>query len=194
MEKQQPVLIGICGLKGSGKSEVASRLVASMSAHRVRFAGPLKDMLRALGLTEREIEGDLKEEPSDLLCGRTPRHAMVTLGTEWGRLMIGPELWADAWRGRIDVALAHGTNVVTEDLRFPNEHEALTRAGGIVLRVTRPGVEADLSHESERYALSMSADIEFFNSGRLEDIDTWVENVFPDLLRIAVAQRSGGAA
>lgn len=194
MDKQEPVLIGICGLKGSGKSEVASRLASSLSAHRVRFAGPLKDMLRTLGLTEREIEGDLKELPCDKLCGKTPRHAMLTLGTEWGRELIGPAIWADAWQWRVEAALGIGANVVTEDLRFPNEHAALIKSGGIVLRVERPGVSLDDSHESERHALTMQADIVFLNEGRLEDIDAWVEHVFPDLLSIAIAQRTGSSA
>jgi hypothetical protein len=49
---------------------------------QVKFAGPLKSMCMALGLTEAHIEGHLKEVPCELLCGQTPRHAMQTLGTE----------------------------------------------------------------------------------------------------------------
>jgi hypothetical protein len=35
----------------------------------VKFADPLKDMLRVLGLGVAELEGDKKAAPSELLCG-----------------------------------------------------------------------------------------------------------------------------
>lgn len=178
MTAEKPILIGICGLKGSGKSEVAKRLEATLSAQRVRFSAPLKNMLRSIGLTNDEIEGRLKEVPCDKLCGQTPRHAMVTLGTEWGREMIGQDIWINAWK-RIAVAnLAIGSNVITEDLRFPNEYKALVEAGGIVLRVARPGIQVG-DHESERHAASFEAHIEFWNDGSLDDLAAWVDGVLP---------------
>lgn len=192
MKTEKPILIGICGLKGSGKSEVAKRLEIALSARRVRFASPLKDMLRVLGLSEDEIEGRLKEAPCDKLCGKTPRHAMLTLGTEWGREMIGPNLWMGAWQRNALSHLAAGSNVITEDLRFPNEYEALVEAGGIVLRVARPGIPAG-AHESERHAASFAAHIEFWNDGSLDDLAQWVDVVLPgeiDFVRSRATNRS----
>jgi hypothetical protein len=60
-------IIAFTGLAGSGKSTAAKHLCTRHGFERVRFAGPLKDMMRALGLTEREIEGDRKESPCALL-------------------------------------------------------------------------------------------------------------------------------
>jgi hypothetical protein len=79
-------LIALTGYAGSGKSTLADILACEHGFTVVKFAGPLKAMLRALGLDEREIEGDLKEQPCQLLAGHTPRRAMQTLGTEWGRV------------------------------------------------------------------------------------------------------------
>jgi predicted kinase len=192
MTAEKPLLIGICGLKGSGKSEVAKRLEVALSAQRVRFSGPLKGMLRSLGLTEDEIEGSLKEQPCDKLCGQTPRHAMVTLGTEWGRELIGHDIWINAWQRNATAHLVKGSNVITEDLRFPNEYEALVGAGGIVLRVARPGIRAG-EHESERHAASFAAHIEFWNDGSLDDLAQWVDAVLPgevDFVRSFAANRS----
>ncbi len=193
MNTEKPILIGICGLKGSGKSTVAKRLEVALSARRVRFVSPMKDMLRALGLTEEEIEGSLKETSCDKLCGQTPRHAMITLGTEWGREMIGGDLWANAWQRSARAYLASGQNVITEDLRFPNERDALVGAGGIVLRVTRPGAALG-EHESERHALKFAAHIECYNDGDLEDLAYWVDNVLPAELDRAVAISAGRRA
>lgn len=64
-------LVGFCGLMGSGKTFAADYLVEKYGYTKVKFAKPLKDMLRAMGLTEEHIEGDLKELPCDLLDGRT---------------------------------------------------------------------------------------------------------------------------
>jgi hypothetical protein len=190
MTAEKPILIGICGLKGSGKTEVAKHLEKALSAQRVRFSTPLKNMLRSIGLTEDEIEGHLKESPCDKLCGQTPRHAMVTLGTEWGRDMIGQDIWINAWKQIALANLAIGANVITEDLRFPNEFEALTSAGGIVLRVARPGIPVG-EHESERHSASFAADIECWNDGDLDDLAAWVDTILPGELDRARQFTSG---
>src|SRR5699024_8911126 len=115
---------------------------------RVRFAGPLKAMLKALGLTDAQVDGDQKEVPSDLLRGLTPRWAMQTLGTEWGRNCIHPNLWVSAWKASI----VGKPRVVVDDLRFPNEEAAVRDLGGVVWRVERPGV-GESSHASESQRL-----------------------------------------
>ena len=87
----RPRLIGFCGAAGAGKTHAATLLARDWGYSRVRFAGPLKAMLHALGLTEADTDGAAKDQPADLLGGRTPRHAMQTLGTEWGRALISPD-------------------------------------------------------------------------------------------------------
>ncbi len=178
-------LIALCGLKGSGKSSAANALASVLPAARVRFAGPLKDMLRAIGLTDAEIEGELKELPSDKLCGKTPRHGMVTLGTEWGRQMIGEDIWVEAWKRSVAPHLARGVDILTEDLRFPNEYEAVRSLGGIVLRVTRPGLLPG-DHESEQHALKFAADVEVCNDGDLEDLHWYCRDTVPAEIERAI--------
>src|SRR5262245_6513313 len=90
-------IIGLTGKLKSGKTEAALHL-CKKGFTRVRFAGPLKNMMTCLQLTDAEIEGMLKEQPCDLLCGKTPRYAMQTIGTEWGRALIGEDLWVNAWK------------------------------------------------------------------------------------------------
>ena len=144
----RPRIVGIAGHAGSGKSVVADYLMESYGYQRVKLAGPLKDALSAMGLTEREIEGDLKETPCDLLCGKTPRHAMITLGTEWGRDMIGPNLWTNTWARKASKLLEQGFHVVCDDVRFPNEADAVRALGGAVIRIERLGLSA-IAHVSE---------------------------------------------
>lgn len=69
-EALRPSLIALSSrAMGSGKSEAAAHLVSRYNFQLVKFAGPLKDMTRALlqwnGLSDTEpyIEGSLKETP-----------------------------------------------------------------------------------------------------------------------------------
>jgi hypothetical protein len=144
-----PPVVAFTGLAGSGKSTATRYLVERHGYTLVKFAGPLKDVMRLFGLTEDEIEGSLKEKPCNLLEGKTPRHAMQTLGTQWARDCIGPNFWARMWRERAVDVLAQGGRVVVDDLRFPNEAQAVRHLGGDIYRlVGRGGIPGQ--HESER--------------------------------------------
>lgn len=157
----------VCGVAGAGKSSLARVLARDYGYAVVKFADPLKDMLRVLGLGDRELEGDLKEVPSDLLCGRTPRWAMQRLGTEWGRMKIGESLWVDAWRRRVETMPA-GAKIVVDDCRFPNELEAARALGFVPVRIYR----AARTHWSERHLSEVALDEvwmpEFRNEGTPE--------------------------
>lgn len=172
------MLIGLVGYKGSGKSTVARILCTDTQEGfvRYRFAGPLKDMLhafyRSAGLTSKlitaKIDGELKEEPCEFLNGRTPRYAMQTLGTEWGRDLVHPSLWLDHMRRRIKHADGAGFSIVIDDARFPNEFEMISEVGGLLWRVDRPGIEVDLSHPSEAHVDAVKPDLVILNDGSLE--------------------------
>lgn len=148
----QRTIIAFTGLAGSGKSTAAAHLVNRRGFTRVRFAGPLKAMMAALGCTPEEIDGSKKELPCDLLGGKTPRHAMQTIGTEWGRDLISPDLWIRAWQAALAKVPAD-VPVVVDDCRFPNEADAVIAAGGLVVRIERPGAGTASVHASEGYQL-----------------------------------------
>ena len=153
----RPKIVGLIGPKSSGKSTLATLLHDNEGYHRIPFAAPLKGMLFSLLSHQRlpalEIKemlwGSKKEEPSYYLGGKSPRHAMQTLGTEWGRNLLHPNLWMDAWKRQ---ATASTIRVVTEDVRFLNEVEAILVLGGVVLRIERLNLTtSNDSHTSEDY-------------------------------------------
>lgn len=143
-----PPVIALTGLAGSGKSTASKYLVEKHGYQLVKFAGPLKDMLRAIGLGEGHIEGAHKETELAMLSGHTPRRAMQTLGTEWGRKCMGDYFWINLWRSRVDSALTFGGRVVVDDCRFPNEADEVRKLSGVVWRlVGRGGIAGN--HASE---------------------------------------------
>lgn len=154
-----PSLIAIHGKKRSGKGTVASYLERVHGYEIVKFADPLKDMLRVLlrycgfdeNTIERMIEADLKEDPLDILGGKSARYAMQTLGTEW-RVLIDPSLWIRIALQRVRTHRAAGRRVAIDDLRFPLELSALSAEGAALWRVTNNRLnEADATagHASE---------------------------------------------
>lgn len=145
-------IVAFTGLAGAGKSTAAAHLVNHHGYQRVRFAGPLKAMMAALGLTSEQIDGSLKETPCDLLGGKTPRWAMQSLGTEWGRDLIAPDLWIRAWQHAVSQVPA-GVPIVVDDVRFPNEAEAVRTNGGVIVRIDRPGAGTASVHSSEAHQL-----------------------------------------
>lgn len=147
-----PQLIGLIGRKGAGK-DTAAALLLSKGYQNVKFAGGLKDMIRAVLATqgvsaatiERMIEGDLKEVETGYLGGRTPRHAMQTLGTEWGRELIADDLWVG-----VAIKKSAGHPTVITDVRFPNEMDAVVAAGGVCFGISADWITAtEGEHESE---------------------------------------------
>lgn len=137
------------------------------------LAGPLKAMLRTLGVPEECLTGSLadKERPLDLLCGRTARHAMQSLGTEWGRECIHPELWLRAWRHAAEQTTSTGgcpSLIVVDDLRFNNEAAYLRGLGAIIVRLFRDGIHYEQGHASER-PVAYDAGVELHVHDRIAD-------------------------
>lgn len=160
-------VIGFSGQLKSGKT-TAAQLLEKKGFARVRFAGPLKQMIKALGCTDEQVDGSLKEVPCELLCGHTPRYAMQTIGTEWGRDLIGPDIWINAWRHKVETYFKDGIDVVCDDVRFPNEVTAIRELGGKVVHIHRDEVLATPVHASEQ--LGLQHDVLVFNNGTLDEL------------------------
>jgi hypothetical protein len=98
---------------------------------------------------------------------------LQTLGTEWGRGTVHPEIWI---RIAMERAAQHLTfnGVVITDVRFDNEAQAIIDAGGEVWRVARPGwrclADASATHSSEAGVSDHLITRTIDNSGSLDDL------------------------
>lgn len=159
------MIVGIAGPKRAGKDTLARGLCAALGLPQDSFAGPLRAFVaRTLGMTMAELE-DAKEAPIAWLEGVTPRAMMQTVGTEWGRRMVHPDLWLRSLLARIP---AQGA--VVSDVRFPNEAEAIIEAGGVVIRLSRPGAGEGDSHASETPLPSYLVTFELANDSTPDDL------------------------
>ena len=147
-------IIGLVGPAGAGKSAVA-KILANTHGYRIApMAGPLKKMLIAGGLSHEDVYGAHKERPSPLLGGATPRRAMQTLGTEWGRDLIHPDIWVNMWTDAYEKvcggsAWMRRQPLVADDVRFENEVAAIKQLGGTIVEVKRPHYGYGTGHRSE---------------------------------------------
>lgn len=144
-------LIGLIGKARVGKDTVAEHLHMHHCLNRYAFADPMKDMLEAV-FGDR-FRGDDRETPIWWL-GKSPRHLMQTLGTEWGRDCIHPDLWVmlgeQEWLKTKDRGLSPG--LVISDVRFHNEADMILRNGGTLLHVIRDEAESINNHVSEQFS------------------------------------------
>jgi hypothetical protein len=172
-----PRIVAITGHARHGKDTCADYLASVYGYTRYALATPLKESVCVMfGWSPEQVEGPTKELV-DHRWGLSPRQALQALGTEYGqsclcgmfpefRLTTGRKLWV---RRLLDRA-GGDPRIVISDCRFPHEAEEIRRAGGVVIRVTRPGYPVDLSHESERAVDEIHPDAVVSNMGSIEDL------------------------
>lgn len=169
-------LIGIYSpAAGCGKSTIASWLVEERGYTVVPFAQTLKlmlhPMLMSLGYDSEEATELLERKKSVVVphAEVSVRHMLRTLGTEWGRACIGPDIWLKCWQERISCF----DRVVVDDCRFLNEAKLIKRLGGDLWWVDRPEVQRTYDHASEG-GLDDYGDFDcaIFNEGSVQDLVT----------------------
>lgn len=126
----------------------------------------LRELFNDIALPDSYIErllSDLGNEPTDLgattnylRCSLnkwlvdcvlfqptiTPRWLQQSLGTEWGRDLVRPDLWIHIAKLKVRAYqfIGGGRDIVIDDMRFINEYSAVVELGGTAVRVLRPGV------------------------------------------------------
>ena len=141
------MIIGICGLIGSGKDTVADYLVNVHEFRRESFAHVLKDAVAQIFGWDRELlEGRTKEsrawrEQVDpwwaerlAIPTLTPRWVLQYWGTEVMRRGFHDDIWIASIENKIRNSR---DNVVISDCRFPNEIAIIRSLGGIIVRTCR---------------------------------------------------------
>lgn len=162
-------VIGFAGKKGAGKDTAAEFMFPD--APKVGFADPLKAMLSVLLPLEYLNDPELKEKRS-VVYGCTPRHMMQTLGTEWGRKMVHPDIWTlQMHRELVRLDSEPLRVVVVTDIRFDNEAGFLKDVwDATIFEVVREGSAQD-THASEVGVNKAFVDRTLINNGTLKEFE-----------------------
>lgn len=198
------MIIGLKGLKGSGKDTVAAYLIKQHNFERRAFADPLKKSVAALlDIPYHEID-KWKNDPEILVgiyrdehdgynwavSGKAPitfREFLQRYGTESHRDIFGENFWLD-FTLPTDGYYA-GRKIVITDCRFENEARRVTASNGYVVQIRRPGHEAQDQHRSEELFPLKMVDYELINDAGLEELYDRIETM---LMVLASEEREIG--
>ena len=192
------MIIGICGLIGSGKDTVAQYLIDNHNFVKISFADKLKDAVGVMFNWDRDLlDGKTDEsrawrEQVDTFwtaeTGRTitPRLVLQEFGTECMREGFFDGIWVSLTKQHI--LNNPDTNFVIPDVRFPNEAKMLYEIDGEVWRVKRGqdpvwfriyqdvGVEPKDVHPSEWAWAHTKFTQTIENNGTLEQLRNQVQD------------------
>lgn len=161
-------LIGLIGKARVGKDTVAAYLYRQHDFEQTSFAAPMKQML-AVAFPDVNFHSGDRETPIDWL-DKSPRQLMQTLGTEWGRNCVHPDLWTLLAERQIEKARQrqfHG--LVLSDVRFHNEADMILRNGGELWHIQRDTTTVN-EHVSESCDWSGYERSIIDNNGTLDEL------------------------
>jgi hypothetical protein len=141
------MIIGICGLLGSGKDTLAQILIDKYNFEKLSFASKLKDIVSILFSWNRKLlEGDTlesrkwreeKDEWWSTKLGKdiTPRWVLQNIGTDVFRNHFNDNIWLLVVEKTL-MSNLHKNYVIT-DCRFPNEIQMLKKFGAKIINIRR---------------------------------------------------------
>lgn len=181
------MIVGICGGIESGKTTVAEHLVIEHGFQALAFADPLWAMLEVIGVDPEQIADRRYKDHHPLPhIGKTPRELIQTLGTEWGRQMVHPDLWVIIAQREIEKhKRLHGPidRLVITDVRFDNEAEWIRSMGGKLWHIARPIVDRPRGHSSERGINPRYIHRGIVNDGTLDELHANVDKRVAELVK-----------
>ena len=192
------MIIGMCGLIGTGKDTVADILVNNYNFIKVSFADKLKDGVATVFSWDREmLEGTTDEsrtwrEQKDEFWSRetnehiTPRLVLQMFGTDCMRNGFYNGIWVSIVKQQI--INNPNKNFVIPDVRFPNEAKMIKEVNGEVWRICRGQdpqwfisyvkdniVPTDV-HESEWQWAKLDFDCVIHNNDTVKDLKNQVSS------------------
>ena len=195
------LVLGIAGIAGSGKDTLASYLINKYGdntvCYRSPFAKPIKDACRIIfGWDDRHLYGELKNVV-DPKYNVTPRRAMQTLGTEWGRDTINTWMWCIRQYQEFNInflPLVHEKRAnmrslyLIPDLRFDDSEVPLVKKmNGRIIKIQcdKSHIEMDndaTKHGSEQGISIQNVDYVIPNNTTLSDFYHKIDSVIDDLM------------
>lgn len=185
------MIVGLNGLKGSGKDTVGEYLERAYGFTRASFAALLKKSAAALFDIDVDLWEKLKNDDrarvrlyrtydsdgvpnaTEVYADMSVREFLQRYGTEAHRDVFGDNFWVDALFSELG-STYYGPDIVITDTRFENEITAVWGRDGVVVQIDR-GLPAVDGHRSE--ILPAAVDARIRNQGDFEQlyaaVDEW---------------------
>lgn len=164
----------------SGKSTTARFLQSIIGGERLSFADPMREAIIPIAAPflpggEAEVREWLKDDRKDYAIiprlGRTLRYLLQTVGTDYGRNLIHPDLWTMIARERTR-RISEREPAIIDDLRFENEYAMLRDEDAILVRINRPDapISGNRGHVSEHRLDELPFDHVINNTGSKSEL------------------------
>ena len=168
------MIVGLCGYARSGKNTLADLITRHHGHQQIAFADALRDTLydtNPLVSTDGARVQDVIDKHGfegvkSTKYGPEVRRLLQMLGTDGVRNNVSDSAWVDVVLNKIS---AGGDWVVT-DARFGNELDAIASAEGVLIWISRPGVEPANAHASENSVSESDCDFTIYNHGTPSDM------------------------
>ena len=177
-----PRIVGINGLKRSGKDTIGSYLIREHGYKRLSFAAPLYEAVYRLNpwVTKHfRLQGVVDSLGWEWTKENVPevRRLLEYMGTEVGRELFGQNFWIDQAIRQVNDT----DRYVFTDVRFENEIAAIAdfRPDAYLLKVVRPGLVPN-GHVSDRHLPNDLFDGSVMNDDTIQALE---ERVY-DMLRV----------
>lgn len=207
------MIIGIHGYSGSGKDTVG-QMILDLEPKKgwqiKKFAGKLKLIASILtGIPMHKFEdqefkktdlgnewaypypGEFHDDGSPIMVSMSVRQLLQKLGTDALREGLHNNVWVNALLSGYSSVDIEGvqaeSNWVVTDCRFPNEADAIKKAGGILISVQRPGVGPINDHPSETGLDGYPFDFIVLNNGSLAQLNLLVKDVMNKISAVSDA-------
>jgi hypothetical protein len=196
-----PLIIGIAGKIGTGKTTTSDYLEKKYSFSEYSFAEPIKKIGLAFGFESHQLYGTQNQKMEvNEHWGVSARQFLQKFGTDICRDIM-PTIIPDMKFGEsgtpwirlfeIHVAKLVKENphvcIVISDVRFVNEAEAIQKMGGYVFRIDRNGrIDTDektSNHVSETQLMKINANLTLDNSGTKETLYNMIDIIIGDIVR-----------
>ncbi len=183
-------IIGLIGLKRSGKDTFADYIVEKYGYEKYSFAGPLKDACKIMFcLNDEQIDGNLKEV-IDPRFGISPRHMFQFMGTEVMRELfpkisekytVKESFWIH--RFKIWYNDNKDKNIIVSDIRFQDEANAIKNLGGTLIKINNPRIQNIDNHKSEKDVDNLQYDYIINNDETIENYYNNIEKLMTSIVK-----------
>lgn len=172
------MIIGLVGVKGSGKSTIAKYLVKHHNFIELTFAQALKDICHILSgipisIIDPQTEDNrkLRETLKDPIFNMTGREWLQKIGTELFRDHFDPDIWIKIIERQLNT-ITTSQNYVISDCRFENEYQMIKKYNGIIWIINRPELKFNDTHRSETEwnTFINDNDTQINNDGSIDDL------------------------